>query len=123
MQETWIQSLGWEDPLEEDMTTPSSILPWESHGQRSLAGYSPWGWKSIKYNLRTSQQQSYRKLVTLQMILVHRHINEFCPVETVDYCPVVIDQFYNYLLFHFSLDCLCVFFLNSLSFKQAVRSY
>ena len=29
MQETWIQSLGWEDCLEEEMTTPSSILAWE----------------------------------------------------------------------------------------------
>ena len=28
MQETWVQSLGWEDPLEEEMTTHSSILAW-----------------------------------------------------------------------------------------------
>ena len=28
MQETWIPSLGWEDPLEEDMATHSSILAW-----------------------------------------------------------------------------------------------
>ena len=28
MQETWIQSLGWEDPLEEEMVTRSSILAW-----------------------------------------------------------------------------------------------
>ena len=28
MQETWIQSLGWEDPLEKEMTTHSSILAW-----------------------------------------------------------------------------------------------
>ena len=28
MQETWIQSLGWEDPLEEGMVTHSSILAW-----------------------------------------------------------------------------------------------
>ena len=28
-QETWVQSLGWEDPLEEEMTTHSSILAWE----------------------------------------------------------------------------------------------
>ena len=27
MQETWVLSLGWEDPLEEDMATHSSILP------------------------------------------------------------------------------------------------
>ena len=28
MWETWVQSLGWEDPLEEGMTTHSSILAW-----------------------------------------------------------------------------------------------
>ena len=28
MQETWVPSLGWEDPLEEGMVTPSSILAW-----------------------------------------------------------------------------------------------
>ena len=28
-QETWVQSLGWEDPLEEEMATYSSILAWE----------------------------------------------------------------------------------------------
>ena len=29
MQETWVQSLGQEDPLEEEMATQSSILAWE----------------------------------------------------------------------------------------------
>ena len=29
MQETWVQSLGWEDPLEEGMATNSSILAWK----------------------------------------------------------------------------------------------
>ena len=38
-----VQALGGEDPLEEDMATHSSILPRESHGQRKLVGYSPWG--------------------------------------------------------------------------------
>ena len=28
VQETWVQSLGWADPLEEDMATHSSILAW-----------------------------------------------------------------------------------------------
>ena len=45
MQETRLQSLGGEDPLQKGMATHSSILVWESHGQRSLAGYSPWGRK------------------------------------------------------------------------------
>ena len=43
MRETWVRSLGQEDPLEEEMATPSSILPEKSHGHRSPAGYSPWG--------------------------------------------------------------------------------
>ena len=38
MQENWVQSLGWEDPLEKDMTIHTSILAGEFHGQRSLAG-------------------------------------------------------------------------------------
>ena len=41
--ETWVQSLGWEDPLEPDCI--SSVLPGKSHGQRSLVGCSPWGCK------------------------------------------------------------------------------
>ena len=28
MQDTWVRSLGWEDPLEEEMATHSSILAW-----------------------------------------------------------------------------------------------
>ena len=38
-----IWSLGWEDALEEGMTTTPIFFPAESHGQRSLVGYSPWG--------------------------------------------------------------------------------
>ena len=40
MQETCVRSLGWEDPLEKEMATHSSILAWKICGQRSLAGYS-----------------------------------------------------------------------------------
>ena len=47
MWETSVQSLGWEDPLEEGMAT--HLLQYSClenpHGQRSLAGYSPWGCK------------------------------------------------------------------------------
>ena len=47
LQETWIRSPGQEDPLEVGMATHSSILPGESHGQRILEGYSPWGHKEL----------------------------------------------------------------------------
>ena len=45
MQETQLQFLGQEDPLEKGPATDSSILPGEFHGQRSLADYYPWGRK------------------------------------------------------------------------------
>ena len=45
MQETEVQSLGHEDPLEK-ISLPSPVfLPGEFHGQRSFVGYSPWGHK------------------------------------------------------------------------------
>jgi len=48
MQETWFQSLGQEDPLEQRMVTHSSIFAWripwaEEHGRL----YSPWGHKEL----------------------------------------------------------------------------
>ena len=45
MQETWVQSLGWEDPLEKEMAPTPVFLPGESHGQRNLVGYSTRGRK------------------------------------------------------------------------------
>ena len=41
MKQKQVRALGWEDPLEKQMAMHSSILPGESHGQRSLEGYSP----------------------------------------------------------------------------------
>ena len=41
VQETWVQSLGWEDPLEKEMATYSSILAWEI----------PWTWWAIVYGV------------------------------------------------------------------------
>ena len=38
---TWVQSLGWEDPLEEGMATHSSILAWRV--PRTEEPGSPWG--------------------------------------------------------------------------------
>ena len=43
VQETWVGSLGWEDPLEEGMATTPVFLPGESQGQESLVGCHLWG--------------------------------------------------------------------------------
>ena len=45
MQETQVRSLVWEDPLEKKRHPTPVFLPGESHGGRSLVGYSPWGGK------------------------------------------------------------------------------
>ena len=47
MWETWVQSLGWEDPLEQGMATHSSILVWRIPMDReaSMVGCSSWGHK------------------------------------------------------------------------------
>ena len=46
MWETWVRSLGWEDPLEERCGNSLQYSCLENlHGQRSLAGHSPWGSK------------------------------------------------------------------------------
>ena len=47
MQETWVWSLGWEDPQEEGMATHSSVLAWRIPWMRSLAGCSPWSHKEL----------------------------------------------------------------------------
>ena len=45
IQDTWVQPPGWVDPLEKEWLPTPVFLLGESHGQRSLAGYSPWGCK------------------------------------------------------------------------------
>ena len=42
VQETWVWSLGWEDPLEKGVATHCSSPAWEIHGQET-SGQRPWG--------------------------------------------------------------------------------
>ena len=47
IQESWVQSLGGEDPLEKGMATHSSVLAWEIPWTKEPGGYSPWGCKEL----------------------------------------------------------------------------
>ena len=47
MQETWVWSLVRKIPWRREWPPTPVFLPGESHGQRSLAGYSPWGHKEL----------------------------------------------------------------------------
>ena len=54
MQEKSVKSLGQEDPLEKEWQPNPVFLPGESHGERSLVGYSPWGRKESDMTERLS---------------------------------------------------------------------
>ena len=62
MQGPRIQSLHQEDPLEKEIASILVFLPGKSHGQRNLAGYSPWGRKRVRNDLLTKWQQQWQNI-------------------------------------------------------------
>ena len=50
MQEIWIQSLGWEDPLEKGMAAHSSILAWRISWKEELGGLQSMGSQRVGHN-------------------------------------------------------------------------
>ena len=71
MQETWVQSPGWEDPLEKEMATQSSILvwriPWIEEPGRGLAG----GGGAVGYSSCRSQRVSEQLTLSVTLISFH----------------------------------------------------
>ena len=57
IQETWVQSLGQEDPLEKGMATHTSILAWEIPWTEEPGGLKSMGSQRVKHALVTKQQQ------------------------------------------------------------------
>ena len=50
MRETWVQSLGWEDPLEKEMAAHSSILTWKIPWTEEPGGLQSMGLKRVGHN-------------------------------------------------------------------------
>ena len=75
MQESWVQSLGWEDPwLGGGHGNPLQYSCLENpHGQRSLAGCSPWGRKELDMTERLST--------------AHIGLSQICRVASSDHSP------------------------------------
>ena len=63
MQDTWLRTLGGDDPLEEEMQPTPVLLPGKSHGQRSLAGYNPWDHKESDMTEYTQSKLLKKKKV------------------------------------------------------------
>ena len=51
VQETWVRSLGWEDPLEKEMATHSSILAWKISWTEEPGGLQSMGSQRVGHNL------------------------------------------------------------------------
>ena len=56
MQETRVQSLGWEDALEEEMATHSSILAWRIPWTEEPGGLQPTGSQKVGHNWAHTQR-------------------------------------------------------------------
>ena len=69
VQETWVQSLGWEDPLEKAMATHSSILAWRIPWTEEAGQLSSMGSQTVRHNTHTSHFQLQRYVMV--PFLVH----------------------------------------------------
>ena len=57
MQETWVGSLGWEDPLEKEMATHSSILAWRIPRTEKPGGLQSVGSQKVGHDWATSEEE------------------------------------------------------------------
>ena len=62
MWETWVWSLGWEDPLEEGMTPHSSILAWRSPMDRGAGGLWSMGLQRVGHDWVTKHTHTKEKV-------------------------------------------------------------
>ena len=71
LQETWVRSMIWEDPLEEGMTTQSRILAWRTSIERGAwwATYSPWRCKELD----TAERLSTHVQITAFILFCSRY--------------------------------------------------
>ena len=70
MKENYIK-LSWEDPLEKVCLPTPVLLPREFHGQRSLAGYNPWGRKQSGMTVLLTPSLSSGTLCSTVTCLCH----------------------------------------------------
>ena len=86
MQETRVQSLGWEDSLRKEMATHSSILAWEFLWTEELVGYSPCDCR-VRHNLANSihthtqthtHTHTHTQIVSYSELIVFTYKVEHC---------------------------------------------
>ena len=61
VQEMWVGSLAWKIPWRRKWQPAPVFLPGKSHGQRSLAGYGPWGCKELDTTLQLNNNNNAKQ--------------------------------------------------------------
>ena len=69
----WIAKMPWRRKWQ---PTPV-FLPGKSHGQKSLAGYSPWGRKGVGHDLVTKQQHINEKILLICMLRYNMYVLKY----------------------------------------------
>ena len=90
MQETGVQSLGWKDPLEEGMATPSSVLAW-----RISMGRGAW-WGTVHGVARVRHDKAHHRKEEILHKKCNIRVMHWGEIEDPEMTPVGL---------HFTLDC------------------
>ena len=75
-QETWVQSLGWEDPLEKEMATHSSILAWRVPRMEEPGGLQSTGLQRVRHNWVTSFSLYFKLKETIKQKVYFNDVTE-----------------------------------------------
>ena len=78
MQEAWVQSLGWEDPLDKEMATHSSILAWKISWTEEPGGLQSMGSQRVGHNWATN---------TYLLTLNNKYLSEIRVIHLTFICP------------------------------------
>ena len=97
MQETWVRSLGWEDPLEKEMATHSSILAWRILWTEEPDGLQSTGSQRVGHD--------WANLLYFTLLYSTKAVDELCFLLLLS-CSVVSDSLRSYGLQHPRLSCL-----------------
>ena len=100
LQETWIQSLGWEDPVEKRMATHSSILAWRNPWTEEPGGIQSMGSQRVGPDWVTNTSYSYCRMnlfmnssVTFNMYIdsqSHYHNHTDLSIKKISLCCSLI---------------------------------
>ena len=99
MRETWVPSLGWEDPLEKEMATHSSTLAWKIPWTEDPCRLQSMGSKRVGHNWATS-------LLNVLISFLYMQLSSF--PSTTYWSDCLFSTVYSCFLYYRLTDCVSV---------------